>query len=187
MWLLVAGTALLVFKFGYVDSATTWLRCVSTATNVCGAQATTDIPFPGGPRLRGYDVGTQTLHPGGTLRVNLFWQGEAGSGEGLYTFVHVRNSRKEWPVNPRTGSDIWAQDDHFTPGGLLTRDFLPGKLYRDEFRVALPTDLPPGEYFLEVGLLNPVNSEQLDPQADTVKPPLEVLWRSVLLPSITVK
>ena len=186
-WLLAGATAFLLLKIGFIDPHTTWLRCVSSGTYVCDAQASTTIPFAGGPDLRGYAVSSDVLRRGEVLRVRLYWEGKPARLENLYSFVHIRNSQKDWPVNPRTGSEIWAQEDHFTLGGMPARDLLPGKLYEDELRVSVPEDMPPGEYFLEIGLLNPETGEQLDPQAEAVKLPLKVLWRSVLLPSVRVK
>jgi hypothetical protein len=185
-WLLIGATALLVIKFAYVDGATTWLRCVSTPDRVCGAEATVSIPFPEAPTLRGYEAPSYEAKPGGELRLSLFWQGEPGATRRLSSFVHIRNSQPSQPLNPRTGSDIWAQEDRDTPGGFPTEDYAPGKLYRDEFRVALPQDMPPGAYYLEVGLTDPATGEQLDPEAGAVQPPLKVLWRSILLPSVEV-
>jgi hypothetical protein len=187
IWLLAGLTALLVFKAGYVDSYTTWLRCVSTSERVCGAQGAVDVPFATGPRLRGYAAKSYEARPGGTVQVRLFWQGEEGSRSNLYSFVHIRNSQKGWPMDPRSGSEIWAQDNHQAPGGLMSSDYQPGRLYVDEYRFDLPNDILPGTYFLEIGWFDPATGEQLDPYADAVKPPLKVLWRSVLLPSITVR
>ena len=187
IWLLLGVTALLVVKFAYVDSVTTWFRCVSTPDRVCGADATVDIPFPEAPSLRGYAVPTTKAKPGGELRVSLFWQGKPGAARRLSSFVHVRNSQRDQSLNPRTGSDIWAQEDRDTPGGLPTEDYVAGQLYRDDFRLTLPGDMPPGNYFLEVGLADPATGEQLDPQAGAVQPPLKVLWRSILLPSVEIR
>jgi Alpha-(1->3)-arabinofuranosyltransferase len=187
VWLLLGATALLVFKLAVVDSATTWFRCASTPARVCGAEATVDIPFPEAPSLRGYVVPTYKAKAGDELQVSLFWQGEPGAARHLSSFVHVRNSQRDQPLNPRTGSDIWAQEDRDTPGGLPPEDYVAGKLYRDDFRVTLPGDIPPGNYLLEVGLADPATGEQLDPQADAVQPPLKVLWRSILLPSVEIR
>jgi hypothetical protein len=178
---------LLVVKFADVDRTTTWLRCASTPDRVCGAEATVDIPFPEAPTLRGYAVPSYKAKPGQALKVSLFWQGEPGTTRRLWSFVHVRNSQPTQVVNPRTGSDIWAQEDRNTPGGLFTEDYAAGKLYRDDFRIALPQDMPPGAYYLEVGLADPATGEQLDPEADAVQSPLKVLWRSILLPSVEVR
>ncbi len=186
-WLLIVLTALLIFKFAYVDGRTTWLRCVSTGEQVCGAQATVDVAFVGAPRLRGYTVSSAVTRRGAEVRVDLYWQGEPDMTRKLASFVHIRRSRPEQAPSPITGGDIWAQAEHMTPGGLLTTEFLPGKLYKDEFRVRIPADMPAGEYFLEVGWFDPVTGEQLDPLPETVKPPLAVLWRSVLLPSVQIR
>ncbi len=187
IWLLAGLTALLALKIFYVDGSTTWLRCQSTAQHVCGAQATVAVPFAGGPSLRGYSVLSGDVRPGGSIWLQLFWQGEPGQTARLHSFVHIRNSQKGWPMEPATGSEIWAQANHPVPGGLLNTDFLPGKLYTDDFRVQLPADIPVGLYFLEVGWYNPASGEQLEPQQDAVKPPLNILWRSILLPSIQVR
>jgi hypothetical protein len=120
------------------------------------------------------------------MRVSLAWRGEPDQTRRLASFVHIRNSQKDKPVNPRTGNELWAQDEHETPGGLLTTEYLPGRLYVDEFRVRLPEDMPSGEYFLEVGWADLAAGEQLEPQVDAVKPPLGILWRSILLPNVTV-
>jgi hypothetical protein len=193
-WLLIGLTAAFGFKVLYVDGHTTWLRCVSTSAKVCDARVSVEIPFAGGPTLRGYSAPLTRLRPGQTARVTLVWRGESAQTDGaataparrLASFVHIRNSRKDGLMNPRTGNELWAQDEHETPAGLLTTEYLPGRLYVDEFRIRLPDDMPPGEYFLEAGWADLAAGEQLDPQAGAVKPPLKVLWRSILLPNLIV-
>ncbi len=187
VWFLGILAALLVVKLAYIDPGTTWLRCVSTPEQVCGAQETVGVSFPAAPSLRGYAVASSTVRPGSELRVDLYWQGEPGLTTAVSSFVHVRNSKPAGLMNPRTGNEIWAQNEHVAPGGLLATEFLAGKLYKDEFRVPLPSDVPPGEYFLEVGWYDPQSGEQLDPLPETVKPPLKILWRSILLPSVQVR
>jgi hypothetical protein len=187
IWLLGALTVLLIFKLAYVDPATTWLRCTSTPARVCDAQATVDVGFAGAPRLRGYTIPSATARRGDDLRVDLYWQGEPGADRALSSFVHIRNSHKDQPLNPRSGGEIWAQTEHVLPGGLSSAKYLPDKIYKDEFRVLIPKDMPPGEYFLEVGWFDPQSGEQVEPQAETVKPPLKILWRSILLPSVTMR
>jgi hypothetical protein len=187
LWLLALLTALLVFKFAFIDQHTTWFRCTSTLERVCGAQATVNVPLAGGPVLRGYTVSSYNLRPGDELRVTLYWQGVMEPLPRLYSFLHVRNMHPDDPLNPRTGDGIWAQQENYAPGGRLTDQYQPGKLYSDEFRVRLPEDIPPGEYFLEVGFFDPKTLEQLDPIPESVKPPLGILWRSILLPNLTVR
>ena len=127
IWLLGAVTVLLIFKLAYVDPATTWLRCTSTPARVCDAQATVDIGFAGAPRLRGYTVPSATARRGDDLRVDLYWQGEPGADKALSSFVHIRNSRKDQPLNPRSGGEIWAQDRACHAGGPVERQVSAGQ------------------------------------------------------------
>ena len=187
LWLLAGLSALLVFKFAYVDPQTTWLRCTSTAQRVCGADATTYAPLIGGPVLSGYTVSGYELAQGDELRVTVYWQGVEERLPRLHSFLHLRNMHPDDPPNPRTGDGIWAQQENYAPGGQVTDRYRTGKLYADEFRVRLPEDMPPGDYYLEIGLFDPETMEQLDPAADYVEPPLGILWRSLLLPNVTVQ
>jgi len=186
IWLLLALTGLLAFKVFYVDGATLWLRCQSTPGRVCGAEGSPDIPFDGGMRLRGYSAPREVVR-GEALPVRLFWQADHPIDRGLYAFVHIRNSQPDGPTNPESGNDIWAQVEVEGPGGFFTTGYLPGRIYADEQRIPIPKGMPPGEYLLEVGWYDPATGEQLEPDAASVKPPLKMLWRSVLLPSIRVK
>ncbi len=186
VWSLVGLTALLILKIAVIDPHTTWFRCASTPERVCGAQVTTDVPFVDGPRLRGYSVESYDLKPGDQVRLELYWQAVDGMTETLWSFAHVRPSAEGQPGNPRAANGMWAQDEHVSPGGLLTRDHLPGKLYRDVYRLRLPEDMPAGEYFLEVGWFNPETGEQADVPPESVQAPLRILWRSVLLPNLRV-
>ncbi len=187
VWLLATLTLFLLIKFAYIDPQTSWFRCTSTAQRVCGAQAAVDVPLIGGPTLRGYSASSYTVAQGDELRVTVYWQGVVEQLPLLHSFVHVRNLHPDDPLNPRSGDGIWAQQENYAPGGRLTSQYQPGKLYVDEFRVRLPEDMPSGEYFLEIGLFDPETGEQLDPLADQVKPPLGILWRSLLLPNLTVR
>lgn len=186
VWLMAALTVALVAKFAYIDPQTSWFRCTSTEESVCGAQATVDTPLIGGPTLRGYTVSDDALQQGDELRVTAYWQGVDEQLPRLHSFVHIRNSHPGDPPNPRSGNDIWAQQENYAPGGRLTSQYRSGRLYADEFRLRLPDDIPPGEYFLEIGFFNPDTGEQIDPVAEQVEPPLAILWRSLLLPNLTV-
>ena len=186
IWLLLFLTGLLAFKILYVDRATLWLRCQSTPGRVCGAHGSPDIPFDGGMRLRGYSA-PKEVGRGDALPITLFWQADHPIDRGLYAFVHIRNSQPDGPTNPESGNDIWAQVEVEGPGGFFTTGYLPGRIYADEQRIPIPKGMPPGEYLLEVGWYDPATGEQLEPDAASVKSPLNILWRSVLLPSIRVK
>ena len=117
------------------------------------------------------------------MRLTLFWEGVAGSREPLTGFVHLRNNVPEGPINPQTGSDIWAQTTHEG----ISRELAPGKLFMEEYRLPIPADTPPGQYFLETGWFDPATGEQLDVDPASLGQPLRILWRSVLLPDVTIR
>jgi len=186
LWSLVGLTVLLLLKLVVIDPYTTWFRCASTAESVCGAQVTTDVPFVGAPRLRGFSVESYDLKPGDQVKMALYWEGVDGLTDRVWSFAHVRPSAEGQPGNPRAENGMWAQDEHVAPGGLLTDVYVPGKLYRDLYRLRLPEDMPPGEYYLEIGWFNPETGEQADVPPEAVQEPLRILWRSVLLPNLRV-
>ncbi len=187
LWLLGGLALFLLLKIIVLDPHTTAFRCLSTEDRVCGAEASVNVVFPGGGSLRGYKVSSYEARPGDVVRIDLFWEAQPDMADPLHSFVHIRNSQPDWPFNPRTDNDIWAQEDHVTPGGLLSRDLVPGKLYLDAFRITLPEDMPPGVYNIEVGWMDASTGEQLDPVDETIVPPMKELWRSVLLPPLQVR
>ncbi len=186
-WLLPAFvTVALLFKVVYVDPQTSWFRCVSTEERVCGAEVTVDIPFVGGPRLRGYSVQSNRVAAGERLRVSLVWQAEPEMPP-LHSFVHIRNGQPDQPMHPETGSEVWAQEEHQVIGAIPATAHVPGRLYWDEFWVPIPEEMVPGEYLLEIGLFHAETGEPLDIPPEAVQPPHRILWRSILLPNVTVE
>jgi hypothetical protein len=186
-WLLPAFvTVALLFKVVYVDPQTSWFRCISTQERVCGAEVTVDIPFVGGPRLRGYSVQSYRVAAGERLRVSLVWQAEPEMPL-LHSFIHIRNGQPGQPVHPETGSEVWAQEEHQVIGAIPTTAHVPGRLYWDEFWVPIPEGMVPGEYLLEIGLFHAETGEPLDIPPEAVPPPYRILWRSILLPNVTVE
>ncbi len=154
---------------------------------LCNAQQIVDIPFAGGPRLRGYALSARSLHRGDGIIVIAYWQKGEEKPAPVYSFAHIRNSWPDWPMNPRSGNDIWAQAEHMQPGGRFTTDYWPPQIYADLFFLTIPDDMPPGEYHVEIGWFDPQTGEQLDPADEAIPPPLKELWHSLLLPSITVQ
>jgi hypothetical protein len=90
-------------------------------------------------------------------------------GENYVVFTHLVGTA--W--NPATGNPVWAQDDHEPlRGGCPTSLWLPGRLLRDRYELALPAGTPAGEYVLEVGMYRwdtgerlPVSGNGADPEA----------------------
>jgi hypothetical protein len=133
-------------------------------------------------RLAGYGLyrdrgilGKQALSPGATVRpgerlfLDLYWQAGGPVRENYVVFTHLVGTA--W--NPATGNPVWAQDDHEPlRGGCPTSLWLPGRLLRDRYELALPAGTPAGEYVLEVGMYRwdtgerlPVSGNGADPEA----------------------
>jgi len=157
-------------------------------THTQRAPSPTEIPHPltarlgESVRLAGYGLyrdrgilGKQALSPGATVRpgerlfLDLYWQADRPVGENYVVFTHLVGAA--W--NPATGNPVWAQDDHEPlRGGCPTSLWLPGRLLRDRYELALPPDTPGGEYVLEVGMYRwdtgerlPVSGDGADPEA----------------------
>lgn len=154
--------------------------------DLCNAQGTAEVRFAGGPKLVGYAEDVQGTGADRKLAVTLYWQRGDEHSDYLASFVHVRPVRPDQPANPSDPYGIWAGAEHYQPGGHWSTEYWRDHVYVDQFLVPLPEEMPPGEYGLEVGWFNPEAGEQLEPVAETVKAPLGILWRSVLLPPLRV-
>ena len=90
--------------------------------------------------------------PAGVLHVSLSWR-SLHSTEGDYTvFVHLIDESER----------VWAQHDGEPVGGSRpTSSWQPGEEVTDHHGLALPADLPPGEYRLAVGLYDVATGERL--------------------------
>lgn len=104
---------------------------------------------PMGPNveLAGYDLDTASPAPGSTLDVTLYWHALDTPAHDYHAFVHLLDG----------DGNIVAQHDSVPGGGgLPTLGWLPGEYLIDRHVLALPADLPPGEYRLAAGLYRPV-------------------------------
>lgn len=94
--------------------------------------------------------------PGDTIRLLLTWQSLAPAEESYTVFVHLIDGDNRPLVTldytPLGGS---------TPTHLWIPKWLPGQRMLDPYRLALPPDLPPGTYYIEVGLYEMVSRRRL--------------------------
>jgi hypothetical protein len=94
-------------------------------------------------QLVGYDVTPIQLPPGGAVHLTLYWQAGFVGGVDYTVFVHVIDrDGKMW-----VGQDNWPQD-----GQSPTSRWMAGEFVSDAYNLALPADIPPGEYRFEVGM-----------------------------------
>jgi hypothetical protein len=93
--------------------------------------------------LVGYDLDSQEARAGDTLLLTLFWQAREQIEEEYTVFTHLADAE----------GHVWAQDDSYpVDGDYPTSSWSVGEIVRDEYALALPSDIPTGEYEIEVGL-----------------------------------
>jgi hypothetical protein len=92
-------------------------------------------------QLLGYDLNGKTFRPGDRLDLTLYWYTRAPVDYGYASFVHISS-----------GGPPLAQHDKFNPAGRPTLAWSTQGNYNDPYVITLPTDMPPGEYVIRVGL-----------------------------------
>jgi len=94
--------------------------------------------------------------PGDALPVTLYWQAQGALPEDYTVFVHLLDS---------DGALVASHDGPPMAGRYPTRAWAPGEVVKDTHPLALPTDLAPGRYRLQVGMYRWPSLERL-PAAD---------------------
>jgi hypothetical protein len=97
--------------------------------------------------------GTLEAQAGQDLVFSLFWQAEASVDESYVVFVQLLDQ----------AGRLWAQADRVPVGGFRpTHTWQPGQVIRDNYGLALPPDVPAGQYRLIAGLYLPSSMERLE-------------------------
>lgn len=93
--------------------------------------------------LLGADLDRTTVRPGETLHLTLYWQARTRIEKSYTVFTHLLDA----------DSHIWAQQDGIPVNGARpTTGWVPGEVIRDEYRLIVDPQAPPGNYVVEVGL-----------------------------------
>jgi hypothetical protein len=123
--------------------------------------------------LVGYDLDRREARAGDTLLLTLFWRSREHLSEDYTVFTHLADAEGR----------IWAQDDSYPLDGDYPMSFWSaGEFVRDEYALALPSDVPAGEYEIEVGLYQALSGTRvlvLDEGG-------QVLDNRVLLDTVTI-
>ncbi|MCI0395396.1 MAG: DUF2723 domain-containing protein [Chloroflexi bacterium] len=94
--------------------------------------------------------------PGDVIHLTLEWQSLAPAEQSYTVFVHLIDAANRPLValdyTPLGGS---------TPTHLWIPKWLPGQRMLDPYRLPIPADLPPGTYFIEVGLYEMTSGRRL--------------------------
>lgn len=109
--------------------------------------------------LKGFSLDDAMLFSGKPTQLTLFWKAHQPLFNGK-VFVHLRNNDNQTVV----------QADHFPSEAiapLLMNSWPVGETVPDVSYFTLPSDIPPGEYRLLVGIYNPQTLERLPVNNDT--------------------
>ena len=102
--------------------------------------------------LIGFDLPEQVWHPGDVVPVTLYWRATGTAQSDAKVFLHLYDS------DGNLGSQ---SDGRAFYGTRPPYTWRPGETVADPRPLALPANLPPGVYSLEVGLYNPDGSGRL--------------------------
>ncbi|MBE9508965.1 MAG: hypothetical protein IMY86_13065, partial [Chloroflexi bacterium] len=93
--------------------------------------------------LLGYDLSAETVAPGDTLALTLYWRALTEMDESYTVFAHLLA-----PDGSMTG-----QRDNYPVGGTYPTDlWLSGEVVTDVYEIPIRADAAPGEHRLEVGM-----------------------------------
>jgi hypothetical protein len=117
-----------------------------------GAQMV-DVDFGGIIRLRAVGL-PEAIRPGDSPSITLYWEALSTPPQSYTVFIHL--------VAPGEPAAPLAQSDSIPRGGLYPTDLWPvGALVPDEHTLALPGDLPGGDYELRIGLYDLASGARL--------------------------
>lgn len=102
--------------------------------------------------LIGFDAQTQNVQPGQEWPVTLYWQSKGPLDKNYTVFVHLVDT---------AGANIAQGDGPPLQEFYPTSAWAPGEILNDTHIVALPVDMPPGQYQLFVGLYDPESGYRL--------------------------
>jgi 4-amino-4-deoxy-L-arabinose transferase-like glycosyltransferase len=120
--------------------------------------------------LLGYDLSTDTVAPGDTLTLTLYWQALREMDESYTVFTHL----------VAADGTIVGQKDNPPVGGSYPTDlWLSGEVVVDVYEIPISADAAPGEHTLEVGLYIAETGARL--------PVLEESTDAIILQIITVE
>jgi hypothetical protein len=102
--------------------------------------------------LIGYDLNTLEAQPGDVIYLTLYWQASEEMDQDYTVFTHLIDG----------GNHIWAQrDNQPLKGDYPTSFWDEGEVVKDQYEIALPSDILVGEYLIEVGLYLASTGERL--------------------------
>lgn len=140
-WGVVLGLKVL-----YIDPHTMWFRIRSDPDRPPGMVERADVDFGDRVRLLGWTLSSAIAEPGEIVTLTLWWRGLQPMETQYSVYVHGLEA-----LPPHR---LVFQSDHMHPGEMPTtaHPWREERYIRDVHTLRLPPDLPPGPYWLKVGL-----------------------------------
>ena len=123
--------------------AKVWVKGVKRNFSAPTPSLTVGVPFGDVAELLGLDLSPIPAKPGDELKVTLYWKALKETEKSWTVFVHL------------LGKDgrLIAQDDSIPARGERpTTGWLRGEVVQDQHFIAIPLNISPGLYALEIGL-----------------------------------
>ncbi|MGC9394860.1 MAG: glycosyltransferase family 39 protein [Anaerolineae bacterium] len=111
-----------------------------------------DVRFGDVLRLRGYRLEHQTVHPGESVALTVYWQAMEKPPQMYAVFNHLRA-----PDN----TSLWHGDSWPQAGVYTTEHWRKNEVVAEDYTIVIPEDAPPGEYPLYTGVYNPFTGDRL--------------------------
>ncbi len=124
--------------------------------------------------LMACDLEDDSLQPGETLRLVLYWRALQQMPENYTVFVHVARA---------DGTTLVQRDVQPRNGTHPTSSWVAGELVEDRYELSIPSDAPPDIYWLKVGMYSQATMQRL-PVVDPGQ--VKVLQDSVLVKELRV-
>jgi 4-amino-4-deoxy-L-arabinose transferase-like glycosyltransferase len=110
-------------------------------------------------QLLGYNI-ESGFRPGDNIHLTLFWRCLEEMGQSYTVFTHLVDA----------GDNVVAQKDNPPVDGFYpTTEWKVGEIVRDQYDMVIPSDTPPGEYRLKVGMYLHETGEHLPIYAGSEK------------------
>ncbi len=112
-----------------------------------------DVRFGDLARLVGYDLrGPAGMRPGDSLTLVLYWQALETFDRNYAVFAHLVDAE---------GRIVGQRDQVPGSGDFPTTSWVPGEYLADAYAIPIHPDAPSGDYWLEIGFYNPLDSTRL--------------------------
>jgi hypothetical protein len=117
-----------------------------------------DARFGNDIRLLGYDIDSESMAPGETIALDLYWSALQAMSSRYKISVFVQGDS----FNPKTNNPLWGQiDAEPVNWEFPTTLWIPSETIKDPYRIVFDGDAPAGNYRLGVAVYGLIDGERL--------------------------